>query len=504
MNNVQYQDSVERWGVFEVSVQAEISGNPFTGHSIKGTFVSAHERVTADGFYDGDNTFRVRFMPSFAEAYTFVLESGDGKRSEGGFTVTAASANNHGPMRVNGCHLEYEDGTPYFSVGTTSYVWTMQSEETQQKTLETLAKGYFNKMRMCVMPKHYLHNLHEPSTYPFEGTPCKFSGEITGNFMRLMGVQPGNDWNFDRFNPKHFQNLEKRVGQLCDMGIEADIILMHAYDRWGFSRMEPEQNDQYLRYVVARLAAYRNVWWSLANEYDLLPHLKTADWERMAAVVCENDPYSHLRSIHNCFSQYDYSRAWITHCSIQREDVYKCAEHVDEYRTRYKKPVVLDEIGYEGDIDQGWGNLSGKELVRRFWEATCRGGYAGHGETYLGHGTLWWSHGGELFGESHDRIRFLHDEVLTKIPGKGLKRIQLAWDEVASTADTFLPTGFYLIYYGFFRPSHRNFYFDDASEYQVELIDTWEMTITDMGIHKGAFKIEMPAKEYMAVRITKK
>ena len=27
-------------------------------------------------------------------------------------------------------------------------------------------------------------------------------------------------------------------------------------------------DDRYLRYVVARLAAYRNVWWSLANEYD--------------------------------------------------------------------------------------------------------------------------------------------------------------------------------------------------------------------------------------------
>jgi hypothetical protein len=55
-----------------------------------------------------------------------------------------------------------------------------------------------------------------------------------------------------------------------DLGIEADLILWHPYDRWGFSRMTKEEDDLYLSYVIARFAAYRNVWWSLANEYDLL------------------------------------------------------------------------------------------------------------------------------------------------------------------------------------------------------------------------------------------
>jgi hypothetical protein len=241
----------------------------------------------------------------------------------------------------------------------------------------------------------------------------------------------------------------------------------------------------------------------MANEYDLLRNLTNADWERMAAVVCANDPYNHLRSIHNCFAHYDHTRPWITHCSIQREDVYKCAEYTDEFRIRYGKPVVLDELGYEGNIDQGWGNLSGRELVRRFWEATCRGGYATHGETYLGKGTLWWSHGGELFGESHARIKFLREEVLSKIPGRGLKRTSLAWDETAATIDSIMPSGYFLIYYGFFRPSYRTFFFDDGNDYMVELIDTWDMTITDLGVYKGAFRVEMPGKEYMAVRITR-
>ena len=86
-----------------------------------------------------------------------------------------------------------------------------------------------------------------------------------------------------------------------------------------------------------------------------------------------------MRSIHNCAHFYDYSRPWVTHCSIQRQDLYKSAELVETWRESYRKPVILDEICYEGDIQHGWGNISGQELVRRFWEAAVRGGYAGHG-----------------------------------------------------------------------------------------------------------------------------
>ena len=121
----------------------------------------------------------------------------------------------------------------------------------------------------------------------------------------------------------------------------------------------------------------------------------------------------------------------LTHCSMQRQDLYRHVEYTTDYRTRYGKPVVWDEIAYEGNIDMGWGNISGQELTRRFWEASLRGGYAGHGETFLDpeHDVLWWSHGGELHGESPARIKFLH-EILTQTPGLGLRQGPGAFDEV--------------------------------------------------------------------------
>ncbi|MFF3663819.1 hypothetical protein [Streptomyces olivochromogenes] len=54
---------------------------------------------------------------------------------------------------------------------------------------------------------------------------------------------------------------------------------------------------------------------------------------------------------------YDCSREWITHASVQGVDLYKTAENVDAWRERWGKPVVVDECGYDGNLEYGWGNL---------------------------------------------------------------------------------------------------------------------------------------------------
>jgi len=52
----------------------------------------------------------------------------------------------------------------------------------------------------------------------------------------------------------------------------------------------------------------------------------------LADVIRGNDHVGHLTSIHNCFGFYDHARPWITHCSIQRTDVYRTAENTGEWR----------------------------------------------------------------------------------------------------------------------------------------------------------------------------
>ncbi len=509
MSDIKYKEKVEKWDFIEISCEGRSDGNPFIDCQIKGTFWGKNEKKTVDGFYDGEGIYIVRFMPSFEGNYQFKIEGNFGNEEYcGEFEVTRPGENNHGPVRVaNTYHFAYEDGTPYYSVGTTCYVWELQNDELVEKTIETLKNSAFNKIRFCVFPKHYDYNLHEPISYPYEGTPMDSSVLTKENFLKYDGKSSGNDWDFERFHVAHFRRIEECISRLRDLSIEADIIVMHPYDRWGFSMMTESQDDLYWHYVIARFSAYRNVWWSLANEYDLMPQKTIKDWERYAGIVCEKDPYVHLRSIHNCGSFYDHSKPWITHCSIQRQDLYKTAELTGEWRERYRKPVVLDEIVYEGNIQHGWGNISGQELVRRFWEATCRGGYAGHGETFLNpENVLWWSHGGELRGESPERFKFLY-KILCETPGLGLMPLTQGWDEICATVEAKNAgdgvQDYYLYYYGFNRPGFREFYFDDVTSFEVEIIDTWEMTIKKAGTYKGKFIVDLPGKEYMALRVTR-
>lgn len=493
---------IQRWGMYEVSINGKSDKNPFVDYDIQGIFRGKNETVKVNGFYDGDGVYKVRFMPSFEGSYSYeIFGSFSDELFKGEFSVAAPDGNNHGPVRVaNTYHFAYEDGTPYYPVGTTCYVWTHQQSDMQAKTLETLKEGYFNKIRFCIFPKHYDYNFNDPITYPYAGTPCDSSKITKGNFAQYYAINPENKWDFKRFNPQHFRLIENRIKDLMDLGIEADLIVMHPYDRWGFSEMDAESDDLYWNYIIARFSAYRNVWWSFANEYDLMKKKKLADWERYADILCRQDAYNHLRSIHNCFQFYDYSRPWITHCCIQRQPVDKIVEKTNEWRERYGKPIVIDELCYEGNIEHDWGNISGKEMVRRFWETTLRGGYAGHGETFVHpEDKLWWSHGGELHGESPIRLKFLH-EILCQTPGIGLKFCRT--ENRTASQEAVLGGGAYrLNYCGVGRPRFKSFYYDEIHEYEVEVIDTWEMTIEKKGVFKGKFKIELPGKEYMAIRI---
>lgn len=494
----------KKWDIFELAIEGPREGNPFAEQWIRGSFKGKNETVCCDGFYDGDGIYKVRFMPSFEGTYFYQIESSFGSKEEGSFEVTAPKEQNHGPVRVcSQFHFSYEDGTPYYPMGTTCYVWELQEEALQKKTLESLSSSPFNKIRFCVLPKHYDYNLGEPLFYPYEGTPMDSSVLTKENFMEYVGAAKGNQWDFSRFNTAYFRHVEESIAALGKMGVEADLILFHPYDRWGFSCMTREQDLHYLNYVLARFSAYHNVWWSLANEYDFLRAKDIGDWEFIAKTIVEKDPYHHLRSIHNGLKVYDFTHAWVTHCSLQRVDLHKTSELAADYRTRYGKPVVLDEICYEGNIQHGWGNISGKELTRRFWEAVCRGGYATHGETFLDkEDKLWWAHGGKLKGESPARIAFLR-KLLEETPEYGLKPYEgAAWDDAAAVPEKEnKEQQYFLFYYGFQRPSFREFYFNDTVSYEAEVIDTWEMTIEKQGPFKGKFRVELPGKEYMAVRI---
>jgi len=217
------------------------------------------------GFYAGQGIYKIRFLPEKAGKYLYTIR---GVVSEKGtLTVTESDEGYHGVVRAEGIHFKYQDGKNFVGFGTTVYALAHQKDEIINQTMDTLSKRPFNKVRMCLFPKHYNYNHNEPMNYAFRPLSgkenCVFTEENKDVYMKETV------WDVHHPDFTFWDSFEKRLQQLFDLGIQVDLILFHPYDRWGFSTMSRKDNLTYLDYVIWRLAAYPNIWWSLANEYDL-------------------------------------------------------------------------------------------------------------------------------------------------------------------------------------------------------------------------------------------
>jgi hypothetical protein len=365
--------TVEKYGIIELRFK--------TDNEPAALFCCEDIKTRVRGFKVSASEYALRFMPEREGEWTYTVE---GVGESGTFNCVLNTGLNHGPVRAEGHHFRYADGSAYIPVGTTCYAWVHQTAELVAETLQTLEVSPFNKVRMCLFPKAMPYNDNDPELYPFEK-----DGE--------------GKWDVSKPDFAFWGYFEDKIIKLGELGIEADLILFHPYDRWGFSKLTTDECLTYLDYCNRRLGAYRNIWWSLANEYDLMSARSIADWDAFGEKLHSEDTYRHLIGVHHCFAIFP-KRGWLTHCSLQTKHI----DRVGEWRHQYGLPAIIDECGYEGNIEYDWGNLSAFELVHRAWTAVTHGGFITHGETFhRDDEVLWWAKGGKLYGQSPERFAFL-------------------------------------------------------------------------------------------------
>lgn len=148
---VEFAPRVDRWGVPEITLRSSKSySNPFTEVRLRGRFYCRDIRVEAEGFYDGDQTWKVRLMPTHQGRWLFETVSNDPELNgqKGEFDAVSPGPGNHGPVVVrNQYHFAFGDGAGYFPLGTTLYNWVQRESSLQERTLAALKRSPFNKVR---------------------------------------------------------------------------------------------------------------------------------------------------------------------------------------------------------------------------------------------------------------------------------------------------------------------------------------------------------------------
>ena len=67
------------------------------------------------------------------------------------------------------------------------------------------------------------------------------------SFGRSTTTGPGRPFDPQRFEPAFFAHLERRIAQLGELGIAADLILFHPYDRWGYATLGAQADGTVLK-----------------------------------------------------------------------------------------------------------------------------------------------------------------------------------------------------------------------------------------------------------------
>ncbi len=513
---------MRQYETFELTFQGPTLADTWAQIDLTAAFSCGDTVKTVKGFYDGEGRYIVRFLPEIPGLWKWKITGC--VEAEGEETCEKAQGQ-HGLVRAVGTHFEYEDGRLFIPFGTTVYALASQEDALVEQTLESLKHAPFNKVRMCVFPKDYDYNKNEPPCYAF-------------------GKKTDGGWDTNRPNIAFWRRFEKIMERIGEMSIQVDLILFHPYDRWGFSGMPQKDNLRYLDYLLRRFAARPYIWWSLANEYDLnMDHKTLAEWEAIEAFVARNDPYHHLLSNHNCMCFWDFSRKNVTHASIQTKALSEIPRWIREYR----KPVVIDECCYEGNLPHFWGSISGQEMVHRFWRCYASGAFCTHGETFLSDDEiLWWSKGGKLKGESPGRIAFLR-QIMESLPGPlepvegGIWSVVLREGDDLERAMAQVPEEARNFCRLFARSIHRMdirdrtahlsqehtweahcgeeaylTYFDlqcygeqtvrlpEDKTYRAELIDVWNMTRQIIAENiSGKTKLTLPGREHLALLISR-
>jgi hypothetical protein len=402
------QPAVEarQWSVFEIELTAQREfANPYTDVEVTAQFAGPGGVTYAvRGFWDGDRTFRVRFTPPTRGQWTYTIQSSPpdaGLTRTGAFEPAAPAKNSHGFLRRDARYptsFVFDDGTRFFMWGTTYYhlLLNARAGNRWKEAIDGGVRYGMNKARFSLYPSPAKGGVgHYPISSPFVDKEMK---------------QPDLD---------HWRAADGVVQYMAQREFLADIILFWTKPK-GSEALRRE-DERYLRYALARYAAFPNVIWCMVNEWNY-SEVPQDYWNHLGRLVRAEDPWSRDGDFLRALSIHQQTRpdwnfakeTWPSHAilqfgvrnrgtSVRIGDEWVQAsqgnqrfQHGDEWGNHSivrnwtgKHPVVNDEYGYIGEPqdvsedkrpDGSFQRFTREKHRHTMWAIAVGGGYGAAGD----------------------------------------------------------------------------------------------------------------------------
>lgn len=361
------QSSVREWSL----TAEDAHENGFTDVVVRARFSAPSGAVSeAEGFFDGDGTWRVRFTPRELGRWHVEISSlpwDRGLHREETFEVAELTGLPF--LRSTpevGWGFSDDRGVPQLIVGDTTYhlvAWAYCGIDVEP-FLRRRAEQGFNllRVRVPVSPFHPPagHNVwQDRSCWPWGGSeqyPL-----------------------FDRFNLDYFRVMDGVVQLAESLGIRLELVM----EAWSFEfpfndrgAFTAEWEELWLRYLLARYDASPAVAaWTPMNEYEFYPKgtagqpanaLSNRWMLRVGRLVRDHSPHGHVLSVHNGPQQPRFAERFAIDptvvdtvmlqdwgdVSIERGWLAEGLDTVaDDVLTGWHGSAVLAEYGYEANMD---------------------------------------------------------------------------------------------------------------------------------------------------------
>jgi hypothetical protein len=291
---------VGQWGRLEVSlVNTRNYSDPYKDVQLKVVYtMPGGKEVSFWGFYDGGHTWRFRFMPQVTGLWRYRATFSDGAPGlKGEFSVTVSDipgmltvsktnpvwfSSGMSPVLIRGLHV----GDRFFAAN-----WP---DEKRAAFLDWAKKQGYNLLSIA---SHYLNRNSEGR---------------------------GRGWETPRLwplNATEFQKMELILNDLASRRI-------YVYPFAGFFGQssnfptDPVEQEQYVRYTLARIGSYWNILLNVAGPEPNLPGAKgwmaSSDVERLGRLIRKSDIFNHPLSVHNATGDDPYRDSdWTTYGTLQ-------------------------------------------------------------------------------------------------------------------------------------------------------------------------------------------